>query len=246
VKRLTFVLLLICFSLPLAGCDDKDARLYAQQLTDVLDSYQAQVERKVSAEKGSYKELAAVYERARQRNIEQALEQERVERAEKLATEMVGGDSLPRNTQILQSLRDYAEHDFTTTRDFLQVEADAQAQFLGDIEALEFESETLDDLRASLKQLTKPKGRLKLIREATDFAQKSKEELDKLICEDLKAELEALNARLAALNKQRDEIAAGTAPNKTQLLKANTAETDEVNKAIKRVNAEKKEKCPAS
>ncbi|HEX5705993.1 MAG TPA: hypothetical protein VFX96_01760 [Pyrinomonadaceae bacterium] len=242
MKRLA-CLFLICGTLSLAGCDDKDARQYAERLVEVLDTYQGQIDRKVSAEKDSYKELAAVYERARQRNIEQLLEQERIERAERLTTEMVAADHLPRNTEILDSLRAYAEHDFAATRDFLQIEADAQAQFLGDIEALEFESDTIDDLRSSLKQLAKPKGQLKRISEAADFAKSSKEELDKLMCQDLTAELEALNARLADLDKQRNEVAGGSAPDKAQQLEAITQEADGVRKKIAAADAAKKAKC---
>lgn len=203
MKRLATIFLL-CSALPLAGCDDKEAQQYARELINVLDSYQEQVDRKVAAEKDSYKELAAVYERARQRNIEQTLEDERVERSEKLATVMVDADHLPRNTELLESLRAYADEDFASTRDFLQIEADAQAQFLGDIEALEFETQTLDELRASLKLLAKPKGHLKRIRDAAVFAQDTKKEFDKLICKDLDA---ALGSQKAALEELKTEVA---------------------------------------
>lgn len=179
MKRLISIAL-ICASMTLTACDDKDARLYAQQLIDVLDSYQQQVDQKIVAEKNSYKELASVYEAARQRNIEQSLETERVERAEALATKIAIADRAPRSSEILESLRSYGEHDFVISKDFLQIEADAQAQFLGDIEALEFDSENIDDLRAALKELSRDKGKLKRIVDATKFVQDVKKELDKL------------------------------------------------------------------
>jgi len=240
MKRLALVFLL-CASVCLTGCDDKDAQQYALQLVDTLDAYQAQVDRKVSAEKDSYKELAAVYERARQRNIESSLEEERVERSDKLATQLLDADHPLRHTEILDSLRTYADQDFGATRDFLQIEADAQAQFLGDIEALEFESETIDGLRDSLKELAKPKGRLKRLRDATAFAKEAKEELDKLTCQDLTAELDALKARLTDLDKQRAEI-----PNDStskEKLEAITEEADAVRKKIAAAESEKKGKC---
>jgi hypothetical protein len=240
MKRLALVCLL-CASVCLTGCDDKDAQQYALRLSDALDAYQAQVDRKVSAEKDSYKELASVYERARQRNIESSLEEERVERSEKLTTELLNSDHLPRHTEILASLRTYAEQDFGATRDFLQIEADAQAQFLGDIEALEFESETIDDLRDSLKELAKPKGRLKRLSDATDFAKEAKAELDKLTCQDLAAELEALKARLTDLDKQRAALT-GDPTNKDKL-EAVTEEADAVRKKIAAAESEKKGKC---
>jgi hypothetical protein len=239
-KRLALVFAL-CASLGLAGCDDKDAQQYAQQLSDSLDAYQAQVNRKVSAEKNSYKELAAAYERARQRNIESSLEEERVERSEKLAAEMLDADHLPRNTQILDSLRSYADEDFGATRDFLQVEADAQAQFLGDIEALEFESENIDDLKESLAELAKPKGRLKRLRDATVFAQEAKEELDKLNCHDLAARLAALEATVATLKLQRDDLA--KSPGNADKIKALTEEIDAVQAKVGAVKSDMKGKC---
>ena len=236
MKRLAAIFLL-CTALPMAGCDDKDAQQYAQELINVLDSYQEQVDRKVAAEKDSYKELAGVYERARQRNIEQTLEDERVERSEKLATVMVDADHLPRNTAILESLREYADEDFASTRDFLQIETDAQGQFLGDIEALEFESETIDELRVSLKLLAKPKGNLKRMSDAARFAQDTKKEFDKLVCKDLDAALESKNATLVELKAEVADLikelgVLNDAKDKDQ------AEIEAINKNIDMKNAE--------
>ena len=220
MKKLIAVVIL-CSLLALSGCDDKDAQDYAKTLITVLDSYQEQVDKKVTAEKDSYKELAAVYERSRERNIEEILEVERVERSEKLATDLVMADHLPRNTEILASLQSYAAQDFTSTKDFLQVEANAQAQFLGDIEALEFESEGLDNLRVALKTLAKPKDRLKRLRDAAVFAQDTKKEFDKLVCQDLDADikaqetkLESLKADVQSLHKEQQVL--NDAPNKDQ------------------------------
>lgn len=238
MKKLVAIIVL-CASLGLTGCEDKDAQQYAKQLIAVLDSYQEQVDRKVTAEKNSYKELAAVYERARERNIEDTLEVERVERAETLASSMIIANHLPRNTEILASLQAYAAQDLTLTKEFLQVEADAQAQFLGDIEALEFESETIDDLRNSLKQLAKPKGKLKRLKDAAEFAEETKKEFDKLICKDLDAEINSQETRLASL---REDVQSLTAEH-TLLNNANAdvkdhAKLQEVNNEIKLKNAE--------
>ncbi len=241
MKRLAGVVL-ICALFPLTACDDKDARQYAQELINLLDSYQEQADRKVSAEKDSYKELAGVYERARQRNIENTLEQERIERSEKLATTIVKSDHSLRTSEILEGLRSYGEHDFVTARDFLQVEADAQMQFLGDIEALEFESETIDDLRASLKELTKEKGRLKRIRDAAVFAQDTKKEFDKLICQDLDVELKAVDASLKALDDQLAELRKDAQKN-AEKIEAKEDEKRTLNKRKTTVQNDKKNKC---
>jgi hypothetical protein len=254
--KILAAIFLLCAALPMAGCDDKDARQYAQELVNVLDSYQEQVDRKVTAEKDSYKELAGVYERARQQNIEQTLEDERVERSEKLATVMVDADHLPRNTEILESLRAYAEEDFGSTRDFLQIEADAQAQFLGDIEALEFESETIDDLRASLKLLAKPKGNLKRIRDAAVFVQDTKKEFDQLLCKDVEAALELQQAQLAQLKTEVSQLSTqfgvlndavvkdqGKIIAVGQEIDIKNAEIDVLTKSIKATTEQKQGKC---
>lgn len=236
MKKLVAIIVL-CVSLGLTGCEDKDAQQYAAQLIAVLDSYQEQVDTKVTAEKDSYKELAAVYERAREQNIQATLEDERIERSRKLASEMAAADHLPRNTEILGSLHDYAAYDFGSTKDFLQIEADAQAQFLGDIEALEFESETIDDLRASLKQLAKPKGRLKRLSDAATFAQNTKEEFDKLICKDLDAALVALQTKQQGFEEELSSIT------DAQQKAEKRAEIEAAQRSIKTIQDKKNAKC---
>jgi len=232
----------VCASMVFTACDDKDARQYSQQLISVLDSYQQQVDEKITAEKNSYKELATAYENARQRNIEQSLETERVERAEALATKISIADRAPRSSEILESLRSYGEHDFTISKDFLQIEADAQAQFLGDIEGLEFDSENIDDLRAALKELAKEKGKLKRIRDATRFVGEVKTHLDKLTCQDVDTELGSVNARLKAVGDELTELRKQSQANKEKI-KVKEGERDELNKRKSAVQSEKQNKC---
>lgn len=227
------ILFLLCAVTTFAGCDDKDARDYAKELTNVLDAYQEQVDTKVAAERASYKELSQVYERARQRNIQLMLENDRVESSEKLATAMARADLLPRNTDVLQSLHDYADRDFLATREFLQVEADTMAQFLGDIEALEFESETIDELGAALKLLAKPKGHIKRLKDAAVFAQDTKLEFDKLVCKDIDAALKAKNATLSTLRAESDVLL-------KELKSLNDAAANKEHEAISAVSEELK------
>jgi hypothetical protein len=198
MKKLTGIGAVLCCALLTASCDDKPAQQYSQQLVDLLDTYQTQVDTKVAAEKASYKESASIYESARKQNIAQSLEDERIQRAEELATSLERSDHLPRTTEIRDKLRDYADFDIASTTDLLLTEDDAQTQYLNNLEALESESQTIDNLRTSMKLLTKSPGRLKQIRDAAVFAQESKQELDKLICLDLKKAVDALKAQVAA------------------------------------------------
>jgi hypothetical protein len=241
MKRL-IGMILICTLFLLTGCDDKDAREYANRLIDVLDSYQEEVDKKVSAEKDSYKELANAYDAARRRNIDETLEDERVERARKMAASMIDASHPPRDSEILESLRTYGDVDFGTTKDFLQVESDNQVQFLGDIEALEFESSTIDDLRASLKELAKPKGHLKSIRDAAVFAEDAKKEFDMLTCQDLSTEIKAIDSRLQAITAELVELNKDFKKNKDKIA-AKQEEKDTLSKRKASVQNENKDKC---
>jgi hypothetical protein len=241
MKRFACIVLVFA-SMAFTACDDKDARQYAQQLISVLDTYQQQVDKKITAEKNSYKELATAYENARQRNIEESLEAERVERAEGLATKIATADRAPRSSEILESLRSYTDHDFTISKDFLQIEADAQAQFLGDIEALEFESENIDDLRAALKELGKDKGQLKRIRDATRFVGDVKTHLDKLTCQDLDTELTSVNSRLKAVGDELTELNKQPEINKEKI-RVKVQERNELNARKLALQTEKQNKC---
>lgn len=207
IGNLFLISLTLCFS----GCDDRDAQNYAQELIGVLESYQSQVSEKIKAEKASYKELAAVYERGRSRGLESALRQERRERSRKLAVEMLRSDHYITSAEILASLRDYGETDFDNTRKLMELEADALTQFLGDIEGLEFDMETISSLKEALKDLSKPKGQFKQLRDVAVFAKKSKEEFDSLACEDLSTEL-------ANAQKQLDEWKKEPEKNKAKIV----------------------------
>lgn len=178
------------------GCDDRDAQSYATELIGVLDSYQTQVNEKVKAEKRSYKELAAIYQESRLRVSESSLKQERRERSRKLVTAMIRSEYFPTSSDVLANLKDYGEQDFDTTRKLMELEADAQSQFLGDIEALEFDVETIAALKESLKDLAKPKGKLARLKAVAVFASESKKEFDGLLCQDLQVEIDDLTKQV--------------------------------------------------
>lgn len=196
---------LLCAASFFTACDDRAAREYANELIGVLDSYQTQVNEKVKAEKKSYKELAAIYQKSRLRVTESSLKQERRERSRKLATEMIRSDYFPASSELLASLKDYGEQDFDTMRKLMELEADAQSQFLSDIEALEFDVETIAALKESLKDLAKPKGKLTGLKDLAVFASESKKAFDGLICEDLKHELDALTAQVQTWRQENAE-----------------------------------------
>lgn len=202
MTRKICAVLIACICLFFIACDDRDAQNYAKELMGVLDSYQFQVNQKVKAERNSYKELAAIYAKGSSRVVESGLTQERRERSRRLATDMIRLEHPPTSSEILASLKEYGEQDFDSTRKLMELEADAQAQFLGDIEALEFDVETIASLKESLKDLAKPKGRLKQLRDVSTFATEAKTEFDKLICQDLTGEITSLQKQVAEWEKE--------------------------------------------
>lgn len=179
MKRVVAVLLL-CGVLVFSGCEDRDAQQYAKELIGVLNSYQTEVNKKVKVEKESYKQLAEIYAEAHERGRMQALDQERVERSEKMAAEMVTGDYEPRTAEILPRLRNYADFDFEMNRKLFELESDAQVRFLSDIADLEFDAKNISALSKALGEMAKPKGDLQQVKDFAAFTKEVKDELDKL------------------------------------------------------------------
>jgi hypothetical protein len=178
--RRAVAIFILCGVVFCGGCDDKDAQQYAKELIGVLNSYQAEVNKKVKAEKKSYQNLAEIYEKARQTDRLEALEQERFERSRKIAVEMISGEYEPRPTEFLSRLRDYGTFDFELHSQLFAAESDARSRYLSDIAALEFDAKNSAELANALGELAKAKGRLQQVKEFAAFAKEVKDELDKL------------------------------------------------------------------
>lgn len=171
---------LICGVSFFVGCDDKDAQQYSRELIGVLNSYQAEVNKKIKAEKKGYGRLAEIYHQARGFDRLEALTQERSERSDRIAEELINGDYEPRPTEFLGRLRDYATFDFEMNRKLFELESEAQARYLSDIAALELDGKNISALSKALVEMAKPKAKGQQIKEAAAFAKEVKDELDKL------------------------------------------------------------------
>lgn len=191
-KLLTTLLLAAC--LGLFGCGDKEAREYAARLIPVLDSYQEQLSQKIKAEKASYAELARAFEEARKDDIDTRLDKERQRRSEEQGERISNAKEAPSLSQILTQLQDYAKSDFETTQTVLQEGLDARSKYLDDLESLEIELQKIKLLKEALQELSKSKSDFRKFKEATDFLLKADEGINKLLCADLKKQLEQLNA----------------------------------------------------
>lgn len=197
--------LLVLAAVSLSGCGDKEAREYAAKMIPVLDSYHEQLSQKIKAEQESYEELAGTFEEARKDDISLRLASERNTRSEELGEEIANADEAPSLSKILESVREYADEDFKTTQALLQEGLDSRSKYLTDLESLEVELQKIKLLKEALTELAKSKSDFKQFKEATDFLLKTDEGINKLLCVDLKKELEKLNAEKAAA-KDEDKV----------------------------------------
>jgi hypothetical protein len=184
--------------LALTGCDDKDARDYAAELVGVLKSYQVEVNKKIVAEKKSYKDLAGTYAYAKQVDLLSRLRTERLSRADSLTDELIAGEKFT-PSDMHKLLLDYANLDFEATREALEQESDGQAEYLASFEALDFQAQNVAQLTKALEALAKPKGSLKKLKELGTSAKEFKNKLDELECEELAEEMACLKDQSKAL-----------------------------------------------
>lgn len=186
-------------SLILTGCDDQNARDYAKELVGVLKSYQVEVNKKIAAERKSYKTLAGAYAYAKQVELDTRLRTERLSRADSLTDDLIGGRTLS-PSDIHKLLLDHANLEFESTRQTLAQESDGQAEYIASLEVLELQSQNIAQLTKALEALAKPKSDIKKMRELAAAAKEFKTKFDELECADIAEEIACLKAQQAAID----------------------------------------------
>jgi len=209
MKNLITLLMLLSV-VSLTGCGDKEARQYAAKLVPVLDSYQEQLSQKIKAEQVSYEELAATFEEARKADISSRLSSERERRSEDLGERLSKAQNAPTLSQLFATLQEYAKSDFETTQTVLQEAIDARSKYLDNLESLEIEFQKVKLLKEALQELAKGKGDFASFKGATEFLLETDKGINKLLCADLKKQLDQLTkdkgaATTAAEKKRIDE-----------------------------------------
>ncbi len=189
--------------LVLTGCDDKDARDYAKDLVGVLKSYQVEVNKKITAEKKSYKNLAGTYAYAKQVDLLSRLRTERLSRADSLTDSLIADEKIT-PSDMHKLVLDYANLDFESTRQALEQESDAQAEYLASLESLELQAQNIAQLTKALEALAKPKGNIKKLKELGASAKELKSKFDELQCEELAEEIACLKAQQTAIDARTD------------------------------------------
>jgi hypothetical protein len=204
MKKLLTAILLCAFA-ALSGCDDKDARDYANELAGVLKTYQSEVNRKIGAERASYKDLASTYAYARQVDLYTTLQNERLRRSGELADALLQGEKALSPSDIQALVADYARHDFDATRETLEQESDGQAEYLASLESLELQADGIENLSKALQELGKPKSDIKQLKELASAAKQFKEKFDALECEDLARQINCLKEQLKKTPPNKQE-----------------------------------------
>jgi hypothetical protein len=199
MKKL-IIAIVVCSLLALTGCDDQDARDYANELVGVLKTYQVEVNKKIVAEKKSYKDLAGTHAYVRDVNLLTGLKTERLTRADSLTDALIGGETLT-PSDMHKLLLDYANHDFEATREMFERESDGQAEYLASLESLNLQAENIAQLTKALEALGKPKGSLKRLKELKAAAEEFKSKFDDLQCEELAEQIACLKDQIAAITK---------------------------------------------
>lgn len=199
MKKL-IIAIVVCSLLALTGCDDQDARDYANELVGVLKTYQVEVNKKIVAEKKSYKDLAGTHAYARDVNLLTGLKTERLTRADSLTDVLIGGETLT-PSDMHKLLLDYANHDFEATRAMFERESDGQAEYLASLESLNLQAENIAQLTKALEALGKPKGSLKRLKELKAAAEEFKSKFDDLQCEELAEQIACLKDQIAAITE---------------------------------------------
>src|SRR5215510_4706316 len=97
--------------LSLTGCDDQDARDYANELVGVLKTYQIEVNKKIAAEKKSYKDLAGTYAFAKQVDLNSRLATERLARANSLTDALIANENIT-PSELHKLVLDHANLEF--------------------------------------------------------------------------------------------------------------------------------------
>lgn len=202
-KLLTAIVL--CGLAVLNGCDDRDARDYANELAGVLKTYQSEVNKKIGAERASYKDLASTYAYARQVDLYTTLQTERLRRSGELTDALLRGDKTVSPSDIQAMVADYARQDFDATRETLEQESDGQAEYLASLESLELQADSIEKLSKALQELGKPKSDIKRLKELAAAATQFKEKFDSLECEDLARQINCLKAQLKAAKPDEQE-----------------------------------------
>jgi len=176
--------ILLCVLLaPLtSGCDEK-AQEFARRTAEILQMRSGELSKKIAAETKAYQDVAAIAAETQRDLIDSALGNERSARSIALAADYDEGRKPPSRWQT--DLAEYALMDYRLNRDLLSADVNAGGEFQQKLQALEIEQARIDALAKLLAALAKKPTLAEDIEAIGSFAEDTKKEFDKKICEAL-------------------------------------------------------------
>jgi hypothetical protein len=166
----------------LSACDEK-AQEFALKTAEILQQRSAELTKKIAAERKAYQAVSASANENQRALIESSLNNERSARAIALAADYEEGRKPPSRWQT--ELAEYAAIENRINRDLLTADLGAGAEFMQKLTALEIEQAKVDALAKLLAALAKKPSLADDITAISAFAEDTKNEFDKKVCEAL-------------------------------------------------------------
>ena len=209
MKNSRKILFLALAALSFTGCDGT-AREYAASLNSLLDSMRTQATTKLMDEQSRYQTFA---HRLRVNADRDMLSNLRIDRTSDSAAAVTQQllDGKMRGGEVIASLREYAEKDFTATQGIFGSRPDEELNAIKDLRDLSLEKAKLDALHEALAGLAKNQSLLETASQMKEFGEQVKGNLDFHHCEDLDSKAQEAAAKIAAL---RAKLAAAPAADK--------------------------------
>ena len=168
---------------PVLSACDEDARQFALRTAEILRQRSAELTRKIAAEKKAYQDVSSIANESHRALIESSLNNERTARSIALAADYDEGRKPPSRWQT--DLVEYAQIDYRLNRDLLAADMGAGAEFMQKLQALEIEQAKIDALAKLLAALAEKPSLAEDLDAITAFAEDTKAEFDKKVCEAL-------------------------------------------------------------
>lgn len=148
---LSFIFLLILASPARA---ENTAEKMAAELKKIVDSYQAQIDKKIKAEQGAYETAAKLYASAQEERTFQSLTVDRLSIANSVSASLIDGRTTV-NEFLFDQLPTYAHQDFDHTKGIFSEQNDAYRAFLTNLQSLTVDKTNALALSTALDNLSK-------------------------------------------------------------------------------------------
>ena len=176
-----------------AGTKRSKPEQYAGELGKVLTAYQMQIAIKIAAEQKAYVAALRLYDDAFRNNVLDSLTLDRTEGAQMAQL------SLRANTltidQLVQDVRQYAQHDFDQTRSVYQLGIDSYTSYLSNLNSLAADAQVINVLAKELDDLARPVSLVQRLKDLQAYQKSFNSQLHFSDC--------SMANSLAAINTQK-------------------------------------------